>query len=217
MPMKRKYICILDIYISNSVRLLKRQATGLIQSSSAEAAWMPATRWAWLHSFSRFLMRCDDLLHIKAEATPRALCGVAMIFTCPTTEWEWAEAEAGNQWLWLWWVCDWVWVSVRVGVWVWVSVWVSGCVSGCECAGVSVSVLVWRWRLRHRCDPVAHTSRRLPEPERDMLVNGKCECKCVCVCVSISVSMCVCVRVAPVEMLFTYAWRIARPLSCKSL
>lgn len=50
-------------------------------------------------------MRCDDLLHIKAEATPRALCGVAMIFTCPTTEWEWAEdedeaeAEAGNQWL----------------------------------------------------------------------------------------------------------------------
>lgn len=135
-----KYAYWIYIYISNSVRLLKRQATGLIQSS-AGATWMPATRWAWLHSFSRFLMRCDDLLHIKAEATPRALCGVAMIFTCPTTEWEWAEAEAGNQWLWLWWVCDWVWVSVRVGVWVWVSVWVSGCVSGCECecAGVTVT------------------------------------------------------------------------------
>lgn len=72
--------------------------------------------------FCRFLMRCDDLLHIKVGATPRALCRVGPeIFTCRTTEWEGWKSMALTL------------MSVRLSV------------SVSQCWGVSVSEWVCKW------------------------------------------------------------------------
>lgn len=162
--------------MQKSLLSLKSQATRLNSAAwtwSAPVCLYLGGRGYTRACFGRFLMRCDDLSHIKADATPRALCRVALIFTCPTTEWEGWKSMALTL------------MSVRLSVSISATewVWASGCVSGWECECVCVC----------GCDGdvfvIVVTPLRIHQdvwlnPSGINIVNGKCECKCrVRVCV----------------------------------